>query len=79
MTFYKAIKVANKAYGCDGMVFRYYCEPHEYHGDGLAQFVQYELAATYSEYVPDEENRAEIAQAMRVAAAQLLDVAEAFE
>ena len=40
---------ADKGYGPDGLVYRYYEDPEGHHGDGLAAFVAAEVATSFDE------------------------------
>jgi len=70
------IKIASDAYGCDGVLQRYYDDYSTDHGDGLAKFLVAEITDTYDETATDKEQLKEAYRVMETAKTEVIRVCE---
>lgn len=62
MTLEELIRRASAVYS-DDLIYQYYKEPDEKHGDNLAKFIMHELSETFD---ADASEQTQIAEATRV-------------
>ena len=79
MTLEQLIKIADEAYGPDGMVQQYFENPDGEFGDGLARFVAVEIGDTYDGGSSDVEQLEAAVGVMDSAAKQIDAVTAAFD